>query len=348
MFQGIDLFSDTVTKPTLAMKKAMMDAELGDSQKEEDPTTRHLEEMMADMLGHSSAMFLPSATMANQIAIRLLCNPGEELIADQDCHLFFAEGGGPAINGAVMAKPINTSHGIFTGKDVRQKYRWSVGPHYPVSRLVSVENTTNMGGGIAWSLDQLSSVLTAAKELQLSTHLDGSRLFNASVHVNAPVKALAENFDTVTICFSKGLGCPVGAVLAFDKIHWPQVRRWKQIMGGALRQSGILAAACIYSLEHHIERLHEDHETAKQLGEMLQSFHPVIQVEKYEHTTNMVFFTWHSNKISAKQFLEECHKNKLRFSQVAENRFRAVTHLDISKQDIQSAVNIIAKICKQA
>lgn len=348
MFTGIDLYSDTVTRPTQAMKQAMIEAPLGDSQKEEDPTTIHLEELMADRLGHTSAMFFPSATMANEVAIRLQCKPGEELIADEHCHLFFAEAGGPAVHASVMIKPLQTDQGIFTGEDVRRLYRWARGPHYPVTRMVSVENTTNIGGGIAWTLEQLNSVLTVSKELQLKTHLDGSRLYNASIQSKHSVKTLAENFDTVTICFSKGLGCPVGAILAFDKKHWSEVRMLKQLMGGAMRQSGMLAAACLYAVEHHVERLQEDHENAKLLANKLSDLHSAIRVEQHSNSTNMVYFTWHSERLSANQFVEACLKENLRFSRMAENRFRAVTHLDVSKKDIQNAVSIISKICKNA
>ncbi len=344
VFKGIDLFSDTVTRPSIAMKKAMLAAEVGDEQKGEDPTTRQLEEMMAELLGHSAALFFPSATMANEIAIRLLCERGDELIAAENCHLFLAETGGPAVHAAVMCRPIASATGIFSGSDVRMKYRWTKGPHYPRSKLLSVENTTNMGGGIAWSMEQLDAVLLAAKELNLKTHLDGSRLFNAVIKSKQSASQLASRFDTATICLSKGLGCPLGAILAFPKERYEEVRRLKQLMGGALRQSGILAAAGIYALQNNVERLHEDHTNAERLALRLSNEISAIEVENNPPSTNMVFFHWKGKNMTSTQFNHACIQHGLRFSHVGENRFRAVTHLDISRENIEEAIEIIKKI----
>jgi threonine aldolase len=344
MFNGIDLFSDTVTKPTEAMRKAIANAEVGDEQKGEDPTTRKLEEMLADKLGFSAAMFFPSATMANEIAIRAHCEPGDELIAAEDCHLFLSEAGGPALHASVMARPIKTSNGIFTAEDIRLNYRGVQNPLHPVTKMVNVENITNMGGGIAWTYEQLSSVLNVAQELNLKTHLDGARFFNAVIASKLAPQKLAARFDTVTICLSKGLGCPIGAVLAFDKAHWSKIRRLKQLFGGAMRQSGMLAAAGIYALENHIERLQEDHDHARLLAEQLSCI-PQIKVETTSPSTNMVFFSWHSDRITPTQFAESCVQKGLRFSQTSANRFRAVTHLDIKRADIEKTVEIVRKIC---
>lgn len=345
MFRGIDFFSDTLTRPSAAMKKAMFDAELGDEQKGEDPTTLLLEQRLAELTGHSAAMFFPCATMANQIAIRAQCEPGDELIAYQDCHLFLAEGGGTAVNSGVQAKPMATPNGIFTGDDVRAAYRWPKGPHYPVSKLVSVENTTNMGGGVPWTLAQLDSVFEAAKELNLKTHMDGARMFNAHVASGLPVRTITSRFDTVTVCFSKGMGCATGAVLCFDKSLWTKIRRLKQVFGGAMRQSGILAAACLYALDHHISRLQEDHDNAKLLAKGLLGL-PFIEVENPEPGSNMLFFQWKSSSLSAEQFSELCTQKGVRFSQCGARRFRAVTHLDISTSQIHEAIKIVAEISK--
>ncbi len=344
MFRGIDLYSDTVTRPSREMKLAMCEAELGDEQKGEDPTTLQLEETVANLTGHSAAMLFPSATMANEIAIRAQCEPGDELIADENCHLFFAEAGGPSIHAGVQAHPISTSNGIFTGDQIRKAYRFPKGPHYPVSKLVSIENTTNMGGGIAWTSSQLDSAFEAIKELQLKAHLDGSRVFNASLASKMSLKEIANRFDTVTICFSKGLCCPTGAVLAFDKKLWPKMRRLKQLFGGSMRQSGILAAACLYALKNNVNRLEEDHANAKFLAKSLSEIEG-IEVEKEDpHSTNMMFFRLNSKKISPENFLEACLSRNLRFSQVDANRFRAVTHADISRKNIEDAIKILSEI----
>lgn len=344
MFKGIDLFSDTATRPSATMKKAMMDAELGDEQLDEDPTTQKLEIISAELLGHECAMFFPSATMANQIALKLLCEPGEEIIAAEQSHIFFAEAGGPAIHAGAMSRPIKNNTGVFTGDDVRATYRFSKGAHYPVTKLVSVENTTNMYGGIAWDLASLNSVLDTAKDLNLKAHLDGARLFNAAVKKSATPREIASRFDTVTICLSKGLGCPIGAILAFAKNHYEKVRRFKQLMGGAMRQSGILAAAGIYALQNNIERLVDDHNNATKLAERLNNEIPQVRVENPQPSTNMVFFDWIGKNMSSLQFRESCINKGLRFSHVGENRFRAVTHLDVNNDDIDTVIEIIKEI----
>ncbi|MGD9722203.1 MAG: low specificity L-threonine aldolase [Pirellulales bacterium] len=344
MFAGIDFYSDTITRPTRAMRQAMAEAEVGDEQKREDPTTLRLEERMATLLGKTGAMFFPSATLANEIAIRLQCSPGDELIAAEDCHLYFAEAGGPAIHSAVICKAIPTASGIFSGDDVRRQYRWPKGPHYPVSRLVSVENTTNMGGGVAWSKAQLQDVVSAAQELRLKLHMDGSRLFNAAVATALSPREIADGFDTVTVCFSKGLGCPTGAILAFDNVQWDTVRRLKQLFGGAMRQSGILAAACLYALDHHVERLAEDHANARRLAELLSTI-GALEVESRAPSSNMVFFRWRSTACGDREFLDRCVAQGVRFSHVGANRFRAVTHMDVSAADVEQAANIVREIC---
>lgn len=345
MFKGIDYYSDTVTKPTPAMRKAIAEAEVGDEQKGEDPTTLQLEEKVAHLLGHSAAIFLPSATMANELALKLLCRPGDEIIAAEMAHVFSAEGGGPAIHAGVMCRPIYNETGIFSGNNVRALFRYSTGPHYPRTRLCVIENTSNMSGGIAWQKNELTSVLIAAKELGLLTHLDGARLMNAAVQTALSPKDIANPFDTVTLCLSKGLGCPAGAVLSFDKAHALEVRRLKQLMGGALRQSGILAAAGIYALDHHVTRLEEDHENANRLKRGLEDL-PGITVENKPNSTNMVFFSW-KGRISGDEWHELVKKNGIRFSFAGKDRFRAVLHLDISREMIDHTFRVLKEISSQ-
>lgn len=344
MFKGIDLFSDTMTQPSQAMKQAMMDAELGDEQKGEDPTTKQLEEMVADLLGFDAALFFPTATMANEIAIRTLTELGDELLAAENCHLFTSETGGPAIHSGVMARSIPTPNGIFTADELHATYRWSKGPHYPRSKLVSIENTTNLGGGLAWDIMTLKSTCAKAKELDLKMHLDGARLFNAAVKYDLNPQEITTGFDTVTICLSKGLGCPFGALLAFKKLHYDKVRRLKQLWGGAMRQSGLLAAAGIYGLKNNISRLQEDHDNATYLAHRLLEEISNIQVEYETSSTNMVFFKWNNNKINPEQFNQICIQNGVRFSHVGVDRFRAVTHLGITRQDIDQTIHILKEI----
>jgi len=344
MFKGIDLYSDTLTRPTAAMRKMMANATVGDEQKGEDPTTFALEEKVAKLLGKSAVRFFPSATMANEVAIRLHCEHGDELIAYEHSHVLFAEVGGPAVHAGVQAKPIKTPTGIFAADDVRNAYRSIKGAHYPITKLVAVENTTNMGGGCAWSMDEIDSVIGAAKELKLRTHLDGARLFNAVIKEGYSPERIASQFDTVTLCLSKGLGCPVGALLAFDDNHLERVVRLKQLMGGAMRQSGILAAAGIYALDNHIKRLSDDHNNAHRFAERVKEEIPALEVENNPPATNMIFFKLVTSSIPPEQFLRNCEKNGVRFSHADANRFRAVTHLDISQSDIDSAIEIVKAV----
>lgn len=343
MFEGIDLFSDTVTRPTTAMKTAMVEAPLGDEQKGEDPTTRLLQDRVAKLLGKEAAIFLPSATMANQIAVLLFCERGDELIAAENAHILCAETGAPAVWAGAMARPIETPTGIFSGDDVYRKFNKSRGPLHPISRLVVVENTTNFGGGLPWSLGKLESVWGACRELGLKSHMDGSRFFNAVVALGESPARVASGFDSVTLCLSKGLGCPVGAVLAFESRHWDRVRRWKQCMGGSMRQSGMLAAAGLFALEHHIERLTEDHSNAKKLAEGLAGMDG-LAVENTAPPTNMVYFRLTGAKVTPQSWEAECVKRGFRFSQIGENRFRAVTHLDVSEKDIDRVIRGVREI----
>lgn len=342
MFEGIDLYSDTVTRPTPAMKKAMLEASLGDEQRGEDPTTLELEKRVAKLLGMESALFFPSATMANQVAILNHCGRGDEILAADTAHIFVAESGGPAAWAGAMARPIPTRTGIFTGRDLHERFSPGAEAHRPESKLVVVENTTNFGGGIAWPLRALEDVWQASRELGLKTHLDGSRFFNAAAATSESPARLVAGFDTVTLCLSKGLGCAAGALLAFPSRDWRTIRRWKQRLGGSLRQSGMLAAAGLYALEHHLDRLKEDHSNARRLAQGLTGVSG-IEVETPEPSTNMVFFRLQS-RVTAEQWEDACRARGFRFSHVGPNRYRAVTHLHISSQDIEKVVHGIKEI----
>lgn len=341
MFKGIDLFSDTATRPSQAMKQAMMEAPLGDEQLGEDPTTKKLEALMAEKLGLSAALFLPSATMANQIAVKCHTEPGEEVIGHEQCHIFNAEAGGAAFHSHIQARMIQSPTGIFGAEDIKKCFRESVTYNSPKSALVIVENTTNAGGGCAWPLSKIKEVVSCANGLGLKAHLDGSRLFNAAVKNKCALHELSEGFDSVTICFSKGLGCPAGAVLAFNEQHFKRMRKFKQVFGGSLRQSGMLAAAALYALEHHIEDLALDHEKALVLAQGMQKI-PGLMVEHGDPSTNMVFFALDQKHCPNGLYDAWLHKG-LRFSRSSFNRFRAVTHRDISMENIGKALEIMTQ-----
>lgn len=338
----IDLFSDTITRPTPAMRAAMAAAEVGDEQRGEDPTTRRLEERAAELLGQETSTFLPSATMANAIAIQLFCGPGDEILSAENGHVLNYEAGGAAVHARAAVRSIPTWTGIFGKNAVLQRLRQDT-PHAPRPRLVVVENTTNAGGGRPWPLEESDGVLQAAHENGLRVHLDGSRLFNAAVALQLPSSRLGQGFDSVTLCLSKGLGCPVGAVLAHCRDLSPQVRRLKQLMGGAMRQSGILSGAGLYALEHHVQRLAQDHANAAALAEGLENISQLV-VEKIPLRTNMVYFEV-PDRYSPDRLEQELQSDGVRVSRVNQRRFRAVTHLDVSADDIERAVKVFRQVC---
>lgn len=337
----IDLYSDTASLPTEEMKQAMLIAQLGDEQRGLDPTTKKLEDIMAEKLNKTAAMFFPSATMCNQVAVKLLTEPGDEVIGYDCSHIFHSEGGGMPFHSLVQAKMLTSSNGMFSGDDIKKAFRQE-SPYAPKSKLVLVENTVNFRGGICWQEEMLNDVIKTSKDLGLKLHLDGARLFNASVATNTDIAKLAQGFDTVTICFSKGLSAPTGAILAFSKEHYTKVRKLKQIFGGAMRQSGMLAAACIYSLDNIVKLLPIDHENTELLANELKNI-PDIIVENAHPETNMLFFGL-KQKDKFNNFINLCHEHKLYFSIFGENRLRAVLYHNISKNDILEAVERIRYI----
>ncbi len=282
----IDLRSDTASKPTPAMREAIAGAEVGDEQLREDPTVNELERRSAEALGQEDSVFVPTATMANEIALRVLGEPGDELIAEENSHILVAELGGPAVHAGLMTRPLQARAGRFTPEQVRAAARRGDLGHVPTTRIVAIENTHNASGGRVWPLAEIAAMAATCRELELSLHLDGSRIFNAAAASGEQPAAIAGDADTVTICFSKGLGCPLGAVVAGSSERMLRARRYKHQFGGAMRQAGIVAAACVYALDHHVERLAEDHARARRLGERLHEAGVPVDLEQVE--TNFV------------------------------------------------------------
>jgi threonine aldolase len=324
----INLYSDTQTRPSEGMRRAIASADVGDEQRREDPTTRRLEERVAELLGHEAGLFLPSGTMCNQIALRLHARPGgDELILDRTAHPIIAEAGGPAWNAGLMIHALDGDGGIFSGDQVRAAIRPD-SRYMPRSRVVSVEQTTNMGGGRVWPLDAVHEVLEAAREHGLRTHMDGARLMNAVVASGVSAAEYAGGFDTAWLDFTKGLGAPVGAVLCGSAELIEEGWRWKQQMGGAMRQAGIVAAACLYALDHNVERLAEDHEHARALADGLAE----LGCEVIAPETNIVIFS------APEGFVEEMARHAVELSSTPDGRVRAVTHLDVSRADVDEAL----------
>jgi threonine aldolase len=324
-----DFFSDTKTKPSRAMREAMLDAPVGDEQQGEDPTTRALEARVADLLGKEAAVFLPSGTMCNEIAIRVHTSPGDEVICERSCHLIVAEGGGPAALSGVMMHPIDGVNGVFQPEQVKAAIRFR-SRYQPRSRLVSVEQTANLGGGAIWPLETIRAVAAVAKEAGLATHIDGARLMNAVVASGIPAEAWCADYDSCWIDFSKGLGAPVGAVLAGTRGFIEEAWGIKQQIGGAMRQSGVLAAMCLYALDHNVDRLAEDHSLAKSIGERIVALPKVASVLPVQ--TNIIFFHLSPDAPNAPTLIERLKLDGIIAEAFGERLVRVVTHLDVNAE----------------
>jgi threonine aldolase len=341
----IDLSSDTATCPTQAMRRSMAEAPVGDEQKGEDPTVNLLQEKTAHLLGKEMAIFLPSSTMSNEIAFKVHTRPGDEIIMEQSSHPIHFEVGGPAFHSGAMIYPIVGHRGLFQPNQLAAVIRPDA-PHFPRSRLVSLENTHNMGGGAIWPIDQLEAVCMTARQHGLFLHLDGARLLNAVVASGIPAARYAAPFDSVCLCLSKGLGAPVGSVLAGSKDFIREARRYKHLFGGAMRQAGIIAAGGVYALDHNIERLVEDHANAKLLAEALASMTGVdIRPEDVE--TNIVFFELTTEaSVTAPVFVDRLEQRGVRMIAMGPSRIRAVTHLDVSREGIERALETIRDVLR--
>lgn len=325
----IDLISDTVTRPTKGMLAAMMNAKVGDDVFKMDPTVNALQEKAAKLFGVEDALFFPSGTMANQAAIKLHTQPGDKLICDKYAHVYNYEGGGAAFNSGVTCKLIDGNRGMFTANQLKEAVAGRSDIHVPYSRLVCIENTTNKGGGACWDFSELEKLQKISKENNLAFHLDGARLFNAMVAKNETAKQYGELFDTISICLSKGLGAPIGSILLGSKEHIAKALRIRKLFGGAMRQAGFLAAAGMYALDNHVDRLAEDHLKAKEIGEVLESVSYVTKIEPIE--TNIVIF-YVDEKIGADNFINKMKEKNILLTPMGEGRIRIVTHLDYIDQ----------------
>lgn len=322
----INLISDTVTKPTPEMLNAMFASEVGDDVFKHDPTINALEEKLATMFGKEAALFFPSGTMANQTAIKLHTQPGEQLICDKYAHIFNYEGGGVSFNSGVSCRLIDGHRGMMTAKQVEEAINPPDFYHSPLTTLVCIENTTNKGGGACWDFEELKKIKMVCEKHNLKYHLDGARLWNALVAKNETPKQYGDLFDTISVCLSKGLGCPVGSVLIGSKEDIKKAIRVRKLFGGGMRQAGYLAGAAIYALDNHIDRLKEDHRKAKEIGEVLQNLSYVKTVEPIE--TNIVIFAIDENKLSQEQFLDKLLKKGVEIIGMGQGKLRIITHLD--------------------
>lgn len=324
----LDLRSDTVTKPTKGMLDAMLSAKVGDDVYKEDPTVNELEERLANMFGKDTALFFPTGSMANQAAIKLHTNPGDQVICDKYAHIYNYEGGGASFNSGVSCKLIDGHRGMFTAAQVEASINPPDFYHSPLTSLVAVENTTNKGGGACWGFNELMKIKEVCKKHDLGYHLDGARLWNALVETNETPKQYGKMFDTISVCLSKGLGCPIGSVLIGDSAIMENAIRIRKIFGGGMRQVGYLAAAGLYALDNNIDRLTEDHKKAREIGSVLQELSIIKVVEPIE--TNIVIFELESH-VDEEEFLQQLAKNNIHIIGMGGGKLRIVTHLDYTK-----------------
>ena len=335
----IDLRSDTVTKPTAAMRQAIFEAEVGDDMSGEDPTVNRLERMVADMLGMEAAVYNCSGTQSNQMALRAHCQQGDEILIDESGHIVNYEQGAAASLSGVSARTLRGPFGIFDVEDLEGKVRPD-NQHYCVTRLVCVENTTNHGGGRAWPLAKMARVGNWAHDNGLKVHVDGARLFNAAIAAGYGVKEFVRYADSVSICFSKGLGCPMGSILVGDAATIYRARRARKAFGGALRQAGMMAAAAIYALEHHVDRLQVDHDNARAFAEAISSIDGIrINVANVE--SNLVFFEVAPERGTSAQLTSRLLERGVKMNPSGPQRLRACTHLDVTRSDLIRAAETV-------
>jgi threonine aldolase len=333
----VDLYSDTLTKPTAAMRRFMCEAEVGDEQKGEDPTVNRLHEMVAELLGKEAALFLPSGTMCNEIAMRVHCRPGDEMLAHRTAHPIHFETGGPAALAGVNVSALDGARGQFDAATLEGAIR-PESRYFPRSRLVWVEQTSNLGGGSIWPLATVRAVSGVARRHGLATHLDGARLMNAVVASGVPAAAWAAPFDSAWIDFTKGLGAPVGAALAGSGAFIAEAWRLKQQMGGAMRQAGIIAAGGIWALEHHVERLKDDHANARRLAEGLAPL-PGVRLDPASVETNIVIFEL-TGTLDAATTVGRLLEHGVRMGALGPRTVRAVTHLDVDASGVDRALAV--------
>ncbi|WP_298855853.1 threonine aldolase family protein [uncultured Ruegeria sp.] len=335
-----DFYADTKTKPTPEMRRTVLDCVVGDEQKDEDPTTTELCARVAKLLGKEAAVFLPSGTMCNEIAIKVHTNPGDEIICEQSCHIINFETGGPAAISSVMIKALHGRNGMFTPDQLLGAIRPD-SRYMPQSTLLCVEQTANMGGGAIWPLEQLQAVSAVAKDAGLATHMDGARLMNAVVKSGIPAATYAEGFDTVWIDFTKGLAAPVGAVLAGSHEFIAKAWRLKQQIGGAMRQSGIVASMCLYALDHHVDRLADDHTLASNLGDQISQLALVKEVLPVE--TNIVIFDLKDAAPTAAEIVARLRADGILAGAFGTRRIRIVTHIDVNATAGEALMELLKK-----
>jgi threonine aldolase len=341
----IDLRSDTVTRPSPAMRKAMAEADVGDDVIDVDPTVDALQKRTAELLGKEAALYMPSGSMTNQIAVRLLCKPGDEFLCDAGCHIYNYEQAAYAQLSGIAARTVEGCGGVLHLDQLRDLIRPD-NDHLVRTRLVCLENTHNRGAGRIQPYEVVAEICAWAHENGLQTHLDGARLFNAVAATGIPAEQWSQHFDTVSVCFSKGLGAPVGSALAGTREAMREARRHRKLFGGGMRQAGIIAAGALYALEHNRQRLVEDHEKAQTLARAIRQIESLRLVPD-QVDTNIVIFEVDPALGTAADFVAALGKAGVRMLTISRTRVRAVTHLDVSHEEVQAACEILQQIAER-
>ncbi|MFQ5751215.1 MAG: low-specificity L-threonine aldolase [bacterium] len=340
--QLIDLRSDTVTRPSPAMRQAMAEAEVGDDVFGEDPTVNQLQERVAELLGKEAALFIPSGTMGNEICINYHTRPGDEVICEYGCHIFNFESGAASFLSGVQMRPIVGNRGVITVAQVESVIH-PPQDHFPQSAVITVENTHNHAGGTIFPLDELANLFELAHRRGLSLHLDGARIWNAAIATGVSVKEYAQYCDTISVCFSKGLGAPVGSAVAGSRDFIEEAHRLRKLYGGGMRQAGIIAAGALYALEHNFIRLQEDHDNAHRLAKALLSI-PGIQLDLESVQSNIVIFDIKATGRAVNDVVEQLKKRGVLVIPFGGTRIRAVTHLEVRHTDIEKAVQMFKEV----
>jgi threonine aldolase len=338
----VNLISDTVARPTPAMLNAMMTATVGDDVFKDDPTVNALEEKVAAMFGREAALFFPSGTMTNQTAIKICTEPGDQLICDSYAHIYNYDGGGVSFNSGVSCKLVPGHRGMINAEQVEAAINPPDFYHSPLTSLVCIENTTNKGGGACYDFEVLKDIKSVCDTHGLAYHLDGARLWNALEEKEETPEMYGKLFDTISVCLSKGLGCPVGSVLIGDTAHIRKALRIRKVLGGGMRQSGYLAAAGIYALDHHRERLKDDHRKARELGETLQKLPFVSRVEPIE--SNIVIFETDASQLNSVLLIEKLREKEIHLIGMGQGKIRIVTHLDYTDDMHQYVIDTLVRL----
>ena len=338
----VDLRSDTLTKPVPEMREAMMAAEVGDDVFGEDPTINQLQEKIAELTGKEAALFVTSGTQGNQAAVNAHTRPGQEVIVDRNSHIFNYESGAPAMISGVQLHPLDGRHGVITVEQIAAAFRPS-DDHYPQTGLICLENTHNRAGGTIYPISEIKRIAEYAREKGVPLHLDGARLWTASVATGISLKEYCQYFDSVMMCFSKGLGAPVGSIVAGSKAFIKYAHFHRKACGGGIRQGGILAAGALYAMEHHWPLLKDDHRRARQFAEAIAEL-PGISVELSTVQTNIVMFDVDPQKISVEKLLQQLQERGIHMFEFGPTRIRAVTHLEISDDDIEYAIGVFKRL----